>query len=157
MGWIIPLAGSVLVGMASAVSAPQRYATLAPATAALAPALTLAAADSPRSVLSGVFTPEQAERGRTVFRDSCGNCHASAQFRGEAFQSRWHGQTIFTIVDQLRLLMPMDNPGGLTADEYTAVIAYVLGLNGYPADSVALPASDSALKHIVFERRPGST
>jgi mono/diheme cytochrome c family protein len=109
-----------------------------------------------RSTLTGAFTVDQAAQGEAVFRSTCANCHPTAQFTGAAFQRAWSGRPVFALFDQLRLMMPMDNPGGLSNEEYAAVIAYILKLNGYPPADTPLPSDDAGLKQVLFERRPDS-
>ncbi|CAN5803739.1 cytochrome c [soil metagenome] len=107
-----------------------------------------------RSTLDGVYTAQQATRGETIFRNICGNCHATSEFSGSGFQTKWSATPVFTFFEQIRSTMPLDNPGGLSAAEYSAVIAYILKLNAYPAGPRELPAADSALKQIRFEKQP---
>jgi mono/diheme cytochrome c family protein len=129
--------------------------------ALLAAAMHAAAAQSsptrdatPHSTLSGVYTAGQAARGETVFRNVCGNCHTTGEFSGAGFQAKWAGGSVFTFVEQVRSNMPLDNPGGLSAAEYAAVVAYILKLNTFPAGATELPTQDSALRQIRFERVP---
>jgi mono/diheme cytochrome c family protein len=111
-------------------------------------------AATPRSTLTGAYTAEQAAEGEAVFRNMCSSCHPTSQFTGAAFQRTWSERPVFALFDQIRLMMPMDNPGGLRDEEYAAVVAYILKLNAFPAGSHPLPAQDSALKQIRFERQP---
>lgn len=104
-----------------------------------------------RSVRDGVYTKAQAARGKATFGEVCGNCHSTSQFRGDAFRMQWDGRSINDLFSQLRTTMPIDNPGGLTAQEYIAVVAYVLELNGYPAGSAELPTTAEPLKRIRIE------
>ncbi|HSJ24148.1 MAG TPA: cytochrome c [Longimicrobiales bacterium] len=106
------------------------------------------------SILAGAYTNAQAERGLDVFRNTCGNCHSTSEFNGAPFQRKWAGQPVLTFFDHVRSSMPLDNPGGLSADEYAAVIAYILKLNGYPEGSTDLPSDDARLRLIRFELKP---
>jgi hypothetical protein len=58
---------------------------------------------------------------------------------------------VASFFELLRTTMPNDDPGRLTADEYAAVIAYLLQLNGYPPGDRSLPAGGAALERIRFE------
>jgi mono/diheme cytochrome c family protein len=109
-----------------------------------------AAPDSSRSATNGAYSAEQATEGETTFRNICGSCHGIAEFNSPAFRRTWSGRPVFALFDQLRASMPLDNPGGLSREQYAAVIAYVLKLNQYPAGASALPVADSALKRITF-------
>lgn len=129
---------------------------LAFATPAAAQANGASAKDTPRSVMAGVYTNDQAKAGESLFQQSCGNCHPTSQFAGTPFQRMWHDKPVFAFFDQVRLMMPMDNPGGMTNEQYAAVVAYILKLNAYPAGDTKLPDSDAALKLIRFEQKTGS-
>ncbi len=86
----------------------------------------------------------------------CAECHTSGQFRGAAFQASWSGRSVASLFELLRTTMPNDDPGRLTRDEYAAVIAYLLQLNGYPAGERSLPVDAAALERIRFEARVDS-
>lgn len=107
--------------------------------------------DTGRSVADGVYTEEQAERGQATFSEVCANCHTSGQFAGPAFQSMWEGRNVRSLFRLLRTTMPYDNPGGLTRDEYAAIIAYILEVNGHPPGPSELPTGDDDLRQIRFE------
>lgn len=121
-----------------------------------APAAGQEANGSERSVLDGVFSTTQASRGRATFSSVCAECHTSGQFRGASFQASWAGRSVASFFELLRTTMPNDDPGRLTRDEYAAVIAYLLQLNGYPAGERSLPVDAAALARIRFEARADS-
>lgn len=112
--------------------------------------------DAGRSVVTGVYTAEQAAQGETVFKNVCANCHASSQFTGVAFLKPRVGRTVFSLFDQIRTTMPQDNPGGLSRAEYLAVITYLLKLNSFPAGTTQLPDDEAELRQIRFDTLPGS-
>jgi quinoprotein glucose dehydrogenase len=131
-----------------------RTLCLAGALVALAsPAAAQNGAPPDRSVRDGVYSKPQAARGKATFGEVCGNCHSTSQFRGDESQMQWDGRSVNDLFAQLRTTMPIDNPGGLTPQEYAAVIAYVLELNGYPAGGEELPAAAEPLKRIRIETR----
>jgi mono/diheme cytochrome c family protein len=107
-----------------------------------------------RSTVSGAYTAAQATRGEALFRNSCGNCHPSSEFSSAGFRAKWGGGSVLTLVEQIRTSMPLDNPGGLSAADYAAVVAYVLRLNGYPAGDAELPTDDAELRRIRFDQNP---
>ncbi|MBK6489381.1 MAG: hypothetical protein IPF98_21575 [Gemmatimonadetes bacterium] len=47
--------------------------------------------------------------------------------------------------------MPKNSPGSLTGEEYAAVTAYILMLNGYPSGDEELPYDSSATRRIRIE------
>lgn len=109
-----------------------------------------------RSVLDGVFAETQAERGKATFSEVCANCHTTSQFTGPAFQSMWAGRNVRSLFRLLRTTMPYDNPGGLTREEYAAIVAYILDANGYPSGASELPSVDQELTRIRFEAKSDS-
>lgn len=91
-----------------------------------------------RSLLSGVFTTEQAARGEEHYLEQCGACHEAENYTGANFRNRWRGTTLADVYQDLTLTMPPVNPGGLPAEDYAAILAYLLAESGYPAGSEAL-------------------
>ena len=108
------------------------------------------------SVATGVFTAVQATRGHEVYSASCGQCHTMAQHSGGAFAAAWNGRRLSDLYEIVRNTMPLDNPGGLTDQEYVDVIAYMLELNGVPAGKTPLPADAAALRGLRIEVKPSA-
>jgi mono/diheme cytochrome c family protein len=130
-------------------------ATMAALCATPAPAQQASAnSAAERSTLSGAYTAAQAAHGETLFRSNCGNCHPSSEFSSAGFRAKWSGGSVFTLVEQIRASMPLDNPGGLSAAEYAALVAYILRLNAYPVGDAELPTDDAELRRIRFEQIP---
>ncbi len=86
-----------------------------------------------RSVQSGVYTDEQAERGLKVFEGTCIACHQPEEFSDGGYIDSWSGQTAHDMIEHIRGTMPQDNPGSLKRMEYVDVSAYLFRLNGLPA------------------------
>lgn len=99
------------------------------------------------SVLDGVFSDEQAKRGQAVFADNCAHCHGKAleggqeapPLAGSGFVANWVGRTVGDLVERTSRTMPEDDPASLTHQDYTDVIAFVLGANRYPSGKTELP------------------
>lgn len=106
--------------------------------------------DSARSVLEGVYTEEQATAGSELFLNVCWECHDTTEFEGEEFIEIWKGP-LRAFYKQVTENMPENNPGGLKPEEYAAVTAYILQLNGYPPGEVLLPGDAEALRLILLE------
>jgi mono/diheme cytochrome c family protein len=113
-----------------------------------------AANGSERQATSGVYTDAQAKRGAEAFLVNCVSCHSTKDYTGETFKLAWVSRSAFDIFDQIRKLMPEDNPGILSAQEYTDIVAYMFSLNGYPAGSAELPAQDEPLKKVKIDAPP---
>ena len=118
-----------------------------------------------RSVLDGVYTDEQAKRGRTRYR-SCILCHLDAgqgdpttqvpALVGEAFVKQWSGHTLKELFEKISTTMPLDNPGELSQQEYVDLVSYILQLNKHPAGKEELRAPSEQLERIVIEKAPGN-
>lgn len=116
--------------------------------AASAAAQTPAPPDTTRPATKGVYTEEQSARGDTVFQKFCLACHTPSSYSDSTFRANWFGRTVFDLFKTLKSTMPEDNIGGLTDDEYTRVIAYILKLNGFPAGADSLRADSIATRRI---------
>ena len=103
-----------------------------------------------RSTGDGVYTSEQAARGRVVYEQVCSECHAVDWYRGEVVEW-WDGQPVWNLYDFLRNTMPDDHPRGLLTREYVDMLAYILELNGQPPGEEELPYRPSLLSRIVIE------
>lgn len=108
-----------------------------------------------RSTMSGVYTAEQAAKGKEVFAGACSGCHTVASHSGELFAAKWMGRSLADFYDYVSNLMPKSAPATLTEDEYVWVTAYVLKLNGMPASSRELTAEPSLLKAIRIDNNQG--
>lgn len=111
-----------------------------------------AAAERPATLAAGAFIAEQASAGGQVFSSVCAECHAEREFRGSDFFFNWEGSSVGRFLQVVSETMPEDNPGGLSADQYLAVTAYVLEMNEYPAGSTPLVNDAEYLATLRFER-----
>ena len=114
-----------------------------------------AAPDSTRSTSTGVYTAEQAARGRELYAGMCRSCHTPASHTGPVFAAAWGGRPLWDLFRYVIETMPKSDPGSLTAREYAGVVAYLLKINGMPDGKDELPADSLALKKIRIEA--GST
>lgn len=104
-----------------------------------------------RSTASGVYTDEQATRGRDTYQMQCKSCHAPASHTGATFASWWDRKPLSDLYQFVTTRMPKNEPGSLQPDEYADLIAYLLKLNDLPSGSEPLPADSVALKKIRIE------
>jgi len=107
-----------------------------------------------KSVWQGVYTEEQAARGDTEHQNNCSSCHGTEKYSGENFTKNWVGRTVFDLFDQIRTTMPDDNPGGLSAQQYKDVVAYILKTNGIPAGTDSLPSDPEAMRLLKIDAKP---
>jgi quinoprotein glucose dehydrogenase len=124
-------------------------------------------AQSKRSVLDGVYTEAQAERGRAIYADQCTDCHGRALEGayeshtrvGDEFTSDWEGQNLLALFDRIRVTMSGAEPGTITGKipkpltrEQTAdVTAFILWFNKIPAGKTELSTKAEVLDTIRFE------
>ena len=95
-------------------------------------------AQGPASVLDGVYTTGQAERGHTTYETRCVQCHEGLEADGpglmeKAFLDRWREDTLEPLFTFIQGTMPGNRPGSLDAQTYADVVAYLLEANGLPA------------------------
>ncbi len=113
-------------------------------------------AGAPKTIKDGIFSERQVRRGEQAFTDNCSACHEPDQFVGAAYMDGWTGQTLGDFVGFIQDTMPEDNPGGLRRNQYVAITAYLLSLNGMPAGEDAMETSEDALGAIRIEGPYGS-
>lgn len=115
------------------------------------PALALAGCDATRPLQSAevtTYTSIQAEQGVQTYQQHCASCHGAAlagggagpSLSGEAFSSRWNGQTIGSLVQLISTSMPPGGGGGagLQPHDFLNVTAYILQANQVRAGLQAL-------------------
>jgi mono/diheme cytochrome c family protein len=140
----VRLAATILIG--ATLAARALHAQGSPPAASPAPAA--------GSTLAGVYSEVQAGRGETVYKTSCLECHVPTDYTGEAFKSKFVGGTALDMWEQIRSTMPQNNPGSLSNEQYTDLIAYLFKLNALPTRSADLPANKDSLKAIKVEAKP---
>jgi len=121
------------------------------AIAMLVPPAAFSAQDappSPTAISDGVFTSDQAERGKRLFQQTCTSCHTTAEHTGKNFESRWNGSTVGDLFDLVSNTMPENDPGGLKAEEYASILAFFLSESGYKEGTRELPSDLESLKRI---------
>jgi mono/diheme cytochrome c family protein len=104
-----------------------------------------------RSTSSGVYSADQATRGRDVYAMQCKSCHTPASHTGAIFAAWWDRKPLSDLYQFIVTRMPKNEPGSLQPDEYADVLAYLLKLNELPSGSDPLPADSMALKKIRIE------
>jgi S-disulfanyl-L-cysteine oxidoreductase SoxD len=106
----------------------------------------LRAQDDTRSIWSGVYTSDQADRGKAIYLETCAGCHGAGllgsdevtPLEGPHFMSDWDTQTVADLVARIHNTMPLDNPGSVSNVNATDLAAFLLQSNDIPAGSVEL-------------------
>ena len=112
-----------------------------------------------QTVWDGIYTTEQAERGKNVYLSDCVLCHGATLLgaedgpavTGEGFRMAWNGRTADELVERIRTTMPADGPGFLSRAQSTDITAYPFSDNGFPAGETEMKSSLAALKKIVIK------
>jgi cytochrome c5 len=108
-----------------------------------------AARQTTRTVWDGVFTAEQAARGKTSYEATCNRCHgpitASSPWIGlDDFMDRWREDSAQSFFTFLKTSMPPQRGRAprpvLSDDTYVDIITYILAANGLPPGSRELTA-----------------
>ena len=161
----VVMAALVLTGVAWALSGwmrrlltPRGVASVALALAAIGawsavPTRVLQA--QARTTKAGVYTADQAVKGREVFNSNCLGCHTTATHQGPAFTNKWFGRPLYDLFDYVSQAMPKAAPGSLSEDEYVWVTAYILRLNGMPAGRTELSPEPAWLKSVRVDSTMG--
>jgi mono/diheme cytochrome c family protein len=115
----------------------------------------VAAAKTPAgpSTLSGVYTDEQASRGKDVYAANCKSCHAASTHTGETFAKWWRGKQLSDLFTFVSTRMPKNNPGSLADEDVADVMAYLLKMNAMPVGPGELPPDVDSLKKFRIEMR----
>jgi mono/diheme cytochrome c family protein len=113
----------------------NRYLT---AVTVLTAGLAAGFAQAPATVLDGVYTTAQAERGRGAYESNCVGCHEAQdadgpQLMGKAFLDRWREDKLESLFTFIKTSMPGNNPGGLDERTYADILAFILEANSLPA------------------------
>jgi alcohol dehydrogenase (cytochrome c) len=101
-----------------------------------------------RSTTDGVYTAAQASQGEERFNQECATCHQASIYTGRNFATKWAGQTLDQVYQEIALAMPPANPGGLTPASYASILAFVLSRSAHPEGEQELSADPDALRTI---------
>jgi mono/diheme cytochrome c family protein len=145
----------VLTGASTALRAALVVAALAALTAR---------ADTAATIRDGVYTLEQAARGRIAYTGPCDRCHGykldgasedpdmlpAPPVAGPKLLRKWSGRPLAALFEYVRTTMPANNPGYLSDAEVAEILAYMLAASGMPAGANPLPADRTALAAILI-------
>jgi mono/diheme cytochrome c family protein len=103
-----------------------------------ATAFATALAQAPATVLDGVYTIEQAERGHVAYERHCIQCHEGLEADGpeltnKAFLDRWREDKLESLFTFIKTTMPGNMPGSLDERTYADIVAFILEAHDLPA------------------------
>jgi mono/diheme cytochrome c family protein len=100
-----------------------------------------------RTVWSGVYTAEQAERGKAAYAEQCAACHGASltggdmapALSGSVFLNNWNNTSAGDLFERIHTTMPQSAPGTLPGKTVSDIEAFMFQANGFPAGQVQLP------------------
>ena len=101
------------------------------------------------STLAGVYTEEQAKRGKEAYLNLCKSCHNPST--GDAFSGRWAGKTLFDLFTYIYETMPDNNPRTVEESANADIIGYLMQATGMPVGTRDVPIAADSLKAIRIE------
>ncbi|HXJ44141.1 MAG TPA: PQQ-dependent sugar dehydrogenase [Bryobacteraceae bacterium] len=121
------------------------------------PGLALAAAaQTPRLAADGVYTKDQANRGKVAYASQCASCHGpeagggneAPGLTGNNFLAKWRTRSANDLFENIRTTMPADRPGTLSPSTAADLLAWIFAANKFPAGAAELSPQRAALKQI---------
>jgi mono/diheme cytochrome c family protein len=115
-----------------------------------------------RKVWDGVFTAEQAARGKPRFEASCSRCHnielvgseRGPALKGSAFWSKYENDSLASLFTLIRDTMPRDGGAGVVSDETKVdILAYILQRSDMPAGTSELKLDANLLESIKIAKK----
>lgn len=115
-----------------------------------------AIAQAANLVSDGVYTRQQAERGKVSYAKQCSSCHGAnldggdeaPALKGKMFLQNWGSHSVGEFSEKIQTTMPADKPGSLAAPENTDIVAFIFDANSFPAGKNELSAQPADLKEI---------
>jgi quinoprotein glucose dehydrogenase len=101
-----------------------------------------------KTTLDGVYTQEQANRGKAAVESHCAMCHqidlAGGQgpaLKGQTFMGHYVDGDLGALFSRIKTSMPRGNVGGLSDDMYIDIVAYILQANAFPSGNAELSSN----------------
>ena len=114
-----------------------------------------------KRVQDGVFSSEQALRGKAAFDLSCSRCHNVAligsergpAIKGPAFLAHWEKDTLAGLFTKIRDTMPEGGPALVKDEQKIDILSYILQQNGFAAGKEDLTLNLSSLEDIRLSKK----
>jgi mono/diheme cytochrome c family protein len=101
----------------------------------------------------GVYTNEQANRGKQVYAASCRSCHSPTSHTGQVFADWWQNKRLSELYNFIATQMPKNDPGTLAPEDVADVVAYLLKMNEMPTGQDELYPDADSLKKFWIDAR----
>lgn len=138
-------------------------ATIVLLCCALCSAAANARQDKGKTVWDAVYSEAQSKRGETAYGQYCAKCHGpdlmgadvAPPLVGVEFSSGWNDLSVGDLFERLRITMPADKPGSVSAQDNADIVAFLLSKNGFPPGAAELPPQAEVLKGIkILTQKP---
>lgn len=126
----------------------------------------MAGAQAPdRHVWTGVYTAEQAARGKTAYAENCAACHGDTlagidvapPLAGSAFLNNWNNTSAGDLFSRIQMTMPLSAPGSLGGRTVADIEAYMFEANGFPAGDLPLPPNAALMPNVrIVAQKPAA-
>ena len=114
-----------------------------------------------KTVLDGVYSDAQAERGHASYTQFCGSCHGAGlegisapALTGDRFLERWREGVLESLYNFIRLGMPPRNGNAMPEHDYLDLVTYLLKMNGYATGGSELTSDGLASVLLVGKNGP---
>lgn len=152
----LTMIGLTALGAMRPALGAQQQTTTPGAAAAAATAQSPDAADAAKTIWSGVFTDEQARRGKALYTQYCQSCHGpdlgggemAPPLTGSIFLTNWDGQTVGDLEERVRVTMPQGDEGSLSRQQVVDILSAIFAANQAPAGQTELSHEVAFLKQI---------
>jgi hypothetical protein len=112
-----------------------------------------------RSVLEGIYTETQSNRGKDLYAQKCAFCHGgdlagseqAPALAGVAFMAAWDGLTVGELFERIQSTMPQNAPGTLSGGQTSDIMALMFSTNKFPAGATEMPNEAGVLKQIKID------
>ncbi|HZI50812.1 MAG TPA: c-type cytochrome [Terriglobia bacterium] len=111
-------------------------------------------------IWTGIFTDEQADRGKADFAQSCTRCHGqdlagltAPSLNGNRFITAWENENLYKLFVKIRDTMPPNFGTILTDEAKLDVMTFLLRTNGYPSGPQELKVDAETLENIQLIRK----
>jgi len=110
-----------------------------------------------RTARDGVYSDTQSRRGQDIYTARCATCHGATlegqlapPLTGDAFTKIWGNQPLSDLVNKIQNTMPASDPGTLTRQQATDIVAHILRTGKFPAGTTDLAPTDALLGQVLL-------